>query len=155
MLFVYLRICISVTWGQARIVTFSLQAYGKILKCLLLRVNESKPHNSFSIMEDYLIGDDPEAAYWQGHRERSSEVVWRHKSYFLSINHDIMALKTCKWYQTPRAGQGASFGMQHDHTPQRHWWITSPWPRVKCQIDLWMSSRTYFASPRREQQKMY
>ena len=42
--------------------TFTLQAYGKILKRLLLRVNESKPPSSFSIMEDYLIGDDPGAA---------------------------------------------------------------------------------------------
>ena len=33
-------------------------------------------------MEDYLIGDDPGVAYWQGHRERSSEVMWRHKSFF-------------------------------------------------------------------------
>ena len=73
----------------------------KILKCLLLRVSESKPPNYFSIMEDYLIGDDPGAAYWQGHRERSSEVMWRHKS-FLSIRHDMMVLKTCKWYQTAR-----------------------------------------------------
>ena len=32
--------------------TFTLQACGKILKCLLLRVNESKPPNSFSIMID-------------------------------------------------------------------------------------------------------
>ena len=43
--------------------TFTLQAYGKLLKYLLLRVNESKPPNYFSIMEDYLIGDDPGAAY--------------------------------------------------------------------------------------------
>ena len=61
-------------WRQARFVTFTLQAYGKILECLLLCVNESKPPNSFSIMED-LIGDNPGAAYWQGHRERSSEVA--------------------------------------------------------------------------------
>ena len=33
--------------------------------------------------------------------------------------------------------------------------MTWPWPRVKFQIDLWMSSHTYFASPRREQQTMY
>ena len=51
-------------------------------------------------------------------------------------------------------GQGVSFGMQHDHTPP-HWWMTWPWPRVKFHIDLWVSSHTYFASPRRKQQKMY
>ena len=43
--------------------TFTLQAYGKIFKCLLLRVHESKPPNSFSIMDDYLNGDDLGAAY--------------------------------------------------------------------------------------------
>ena len=80
-------------WRQARFVTFTLQAYGKILKCLLLRVSESKPPNSFSIMEDYVNGNDAGAAYWQGHREKSSEVTWRHKSYLL-INHDMMVLKT-------------------------------------------------------------
>ena len=52
----------GLTWGQARLVTFTLQAYGKTFTCFLLRVNESKPPNYFSIMEDYLIGDDPGAA---------------------------------------------------------------------------------------------
>ena len=46
--------------------TFALQAYGKILKCLLLRVNESKPPKYFSNMKDYLIGGDPSAAYLTG-----------------------------------------------------------------------------------------
>ena len=43
--------------------TFTLQAYGKILKCLLFRVSESKPPTSFSIMKQYLIDDDLGAAY--------------------------------------------------------------------------------------------
>ena len=77
--FVYFRICISATWGQVRFVIFTSQAYGKILKCALLRVNESKPPNSFRIMTDYLICDDPGVIYWQGHRERSSEVMWGHQ----------------------------------------------------------------------------
>ena len=48
-----------------------------------------KTHNYFSIMDDYLIGDDSGAAYWQGHRERSSEVMWRHKSFFINKSrHD-------------------------------------------------------------------
>ena len=141
------------TWGQARLVTFTLQTYLKILKCLLLRVNESKPPNSVSIVEDYFNGNDAGDAYWQGHRERSSEVMWHHKSFF-SINHDMMVLKTCKWYiPNCSPGQGVSIGMQHDHTPQPHWWMTWPWPRVKFPVDLWMSSHTYFASPRREQRK--
>ena len=63
MQFVYLRIFISVTRGQARLVTITLKAYEKILKCVLLRVNESKPPNSFSIMEYLIIGDDPGDAY--------------------------------------------------------------------------------------------
>ena len=60
--------------------TFTLQAYGKILKRLLLRVNESKPPNSFSIMEDYLIGDDPGAAIDRGTGKghlRSCDVINR------------------------------------------------------------------------------
>ena len=36
----HLRICTSVTWGQVRVVIFTLQDYGNILKCVLLRVNE-------------------------------------------------------------------------------------------------------------------
>ena len=36
----YLRIFTPVTWGQARLVTFTSEAYGQILKCLLLLVNE-------------------------------------------------------------------------------------------------------------------
>ena len=94
-------ICISVTWGQVRFMIFTLQAYGKILKCAKLRVNESKPPNSFRIMTDYLICDDPGVTYWQGHRERSSEVMEVIRSW-LPINHDTMVLKTCKWYQTVR-----------------------------------------------------
>ena len=65
---------------------FTLQTYGKILKCLLLRVNESKPPNSFSI-----IGTG------KGHL-RSCNVI----NCFFLINRDIMILKTCKWYQTAR-----------------------------------------------------
>ena len=42
--------------------TFTLQVYGKIFKYLLFRVKELKLPNFFSIMEDYLIGDDPGAA---------------------------------------------------------------------------------------------
>ena len=42
--------------GESRDLT--LQAYGKILKCVLLRVNESKPPNSFTIMPNYLISND-------------------------------------------------------------------------------------------------
>ena len=60
---------------------------------------------------------------------RSCDVINR----FLSIHHDMMVLKTSKWYHCS-PGQGASFGMQHDHTPQPHWWMTWPWPRVKFQI---------------------
>ena len=62
-------ICISQNFyicdlrSDQTLVTFILQAYGKILKCLLLRVNESKPPNSFSIMNDYLNGNDAGAAY--------------------------------------------------------------------------------------------
>ena len=59
----YISEFLYLTSGQARLVIFILQAYGKILECLLLRVSESKPPNSFSIMEDYLIGDDPGAPY--------------------------------------------------------------------------------------------
>ena len=80
---------------------FTLQAYGKILKWAQLRVNESKPPNSFRIMTDYLICDDPGVTYWQGHRERSSEVMEVISS-LLPINHDTMVLKTCKRYQTAR-----------------------------------------------------
>ena len=49
--FVYLSIFISVTWGRVRFVICALQAYGKILKCVLLWVNESKPPNSFWIYD--------------------------------------------------------------------------------------------------------
>ena len=74
---------------SGQLVTFILQAYGKILKCLLFCVNESKPPNSFSTKEDYLIGNDPGAAYWVGHREKSFEVMWRHKSFFVNKSrHD-------------------------------------------------------------------
>ena len=45
--------------SQAGLVTFTLQAYEKMSKCLLLRVNESKLPHSFSILEYYLIGYDP------------------------------------------------------------------------------------------------
>ena len=80
-------------WPEVRpdswVVTFTLQAYGKILKCLLFRVNESKPPNPFSIMNNYLNRNDAGAAYWQGHRERSFEVMWRHKSFFFNKSwHD-------------------------------------------------------------------
>ena len=80
------------TWGQVRFMIFTLQAYGKILKCALLRVNESKPLNLFWIMTDYLICDDPGVTYWQGHRERSSEVMEVISS-LLPINHDTMVLR--------------------------------------------------------------
>ena len=76
--FVYLRIFISVTWGQVRLVTFTLQAYGKIFKCVLLRIEESEPPNYFINMTYYHICDDPGAIRWQEHRDRSSEVMWRH-----------------------------------------------------------------------------
>ena len=90
---------------------FTLQAYEKILKYLLLRVDESKPPNSFSIMEDlYLIFFQYYGRFissemilvplidrgtGKGHL-RSCDVINR----FVSIYHDMMALKTCKWYQT-------------------------------------------------------
>ena len=77
--FVYLRNCISVTWGQVKVVTFTLQNYGKIIKCVLLRVNESKSPSSFRITSDYLICNDPGSIYWQGQRKRSSEVMWGHQ----------------------------------------------------------------------------
>ena len=51
-----------------------IQAYGKIMKCVLLRSKESKPPNPFRIMTDYLICNDSGAIYCQGHREESSEV---------------------------------------------------------------------------------
>ena len=66
--------------GQSKVVIFTLQACGKIMKCLLLRVKESKPPNYFIIKEYYLIGDDSGAAYkltgtpGKGHL-RSCEVI--------------------------------------------------------------------------------
>ena len=54
------------TWGQVRDVTFTLQAYGKIMKCALIRVNEPKLSNSFKILSGYLICNDPRGIYWQG-----------------------------------------------------------------------------------------
>ena len=78
MWFEYLRICISVTWGRVRAVTITLQAYEKkTMKCVLLRVSESKLPNSFRIMSQYLICNDPGGISWQRHREGSSEVMTR------------------------------------------------------------------------------
>ena len=51
-------------------------------------------------------------------------------------------------------GQGASFGMKHDHTPQPHRWMTWPLLRVTFRIGLWMSSHAYFAASTRVT-KMY
>ena len=62
--FEYLGNCISVTWGQARVMQFALQAHGKIMKCFLLRVSESKPPNSFRIMTHYLICNETDVIYW-------------------------------------------------------------------------------------------
>ena len=105
------------TWGQGRVVTFTLQAYGKILQCILLRVNESNPPNCFRSMTYYLICNDPGGISWQGTGKshlRSCEVI----NSFWPINHDMMVLKTCKWYQTARLvmSHDASICTQRDYS---------------------------------------
>ena len=82
-----------------RIVIFSLQTYGKILQCTLLPVNESK-HQIISelwqiIWSAMTYVPFTDRATGKGHL-RSCEVInscW-------SINRDVIAPKTCKWYQS-------------------------------------------------------
>ena len=148
--FVYLRICISVTWGQVRFMILTLRAYGKILKCAQLRVNGSKPPNSFSIMTDYLICDDPGVTYWQGHRERSSDVMEVISS-LLPINHDTMVLKTCKRYQTARLVKTRRLKCSMTIIPAPHWVMTWPRPEVKFKLSYGSHNvHTCFESSRRE-----
>ena len=129
------------TWGQVRFVIFTLQAYGKILKCALLRVNESKPPNSFRIMTDYLFCDDPGVTYWQGHRKghlRSCDVI----SSLLPINHDMMVLNTSKRYQTSRLVKTRRLTCSMTITPASYWVMTWPRPEVKFKLTYW-SPKTY------------
>ena len=50
---------------KVRVVIFTLQAYhyGKIMKCVMVRVNQSKPLSAFRILTDYLIGNEPGGVY--------------------------------------------------------------------------------------------
>ena len=77
-----------------------------------LRVNESKPSNSFSIMTDYpVITKVPFIDRGTGKGQlRSCEVI---KS-FQPINHDMMVLKTYKWYATVHVVMPRLIGIQRD-----------------------------------------
>ena len=83
------------------------------MKCVLLRVNESKPPNFFRIMSDYLICNDPADIYWQGHRKGSSEAMWGHHC-FLANKSRYDGVKDLQMVPYCSPGHDASIGTQRD-----------------------------------------
>ena len=103
------------------------------MKCVLIRVKEPKPPNSFRITSDYLICNDPGGTGAFADREPGG--VWGHVRslmVFSQKNHDMMVLKTSKWYQTS-PGEDASIDTQRDL------------PKSIFQADLSWSLCTYHA----------
>ena len=153
MQFVFLIICISVTWGQVRFVSLHYKpTYGENIE---MRFALSKRVKTIQFFQDY--GRLSHLWWSRCHLlTRGSEKVIRGHVRSSIVYWPLITIRWCQrlvsWTKM-LAWSNDLFDMQHIYHPCPYWVMT--WHRHKVQvwIDLWMSSRTCFNSSWREKKK--